>query len=78
MKLRMDHLADYRSKLRTADDAVATLNSGDILVKGMAVAEPPALLAALARRIQAGELTGLRLYYLHSERSPPKPCCATS
>ena len=64
----MDHLAEYRSKLRTADDAVAALNSGDILVKGMAVAEPPALLAALARRIEAGELTGLRLYYLHSER----------
>jgi itaconate CoA-transferase len=33
---------------------------------GMAVAEPPALLAALARRVEAGDLAELNLWYFHS------------
>ncbi len=32
----------------------------------MAVAEPPALLSAIADRVRSGELTGLRLYYMLS------------
>ena len=64
----MSHQDEYQRKLCPAAEAVAHIQSGEILVKGMAAAEPPALLAALARRIEAGELTGLRLYYLHSDR----------
>ena len=33
---------------------------------GMATAEPPALLTALADRVESGELTDLRLWYFHS------------
>jgi itaconate CoA-transferase len=33
---------------------------------GMAAAEPPALLAALAKRVEAGELDDLKLWYFHS------------
>ena len=33
---------------------------------GMAVAEPPALLAALAARVEQGDLGNLRLWYFHS------------
>lgn len=64
----MSHQDEYQRKLCPAAEAVAHIQSGEILVKGMAAAEPPALLAALARRLEAGELTGLRLYYLHSDR----------
>ncbi len=58
--------AEYKSKLMTAAVAVAEIaNDSDISI-GMAVAEPPALLAALAARVEAGELTGLRPWYFHS------------
>ena len=58
--------AEYRAKLTTAAQAVAAIpNDSDIAI-GMAVAEPPALLAALAARVEAGELTGLRPWYFHS------------
>ncbi|MFM2278874.1 MAG: Acetyl-CoA hydrolase/transferase N-terminal domain, partial [Pseudomonadota bacterium] len=46
----------YRSKLLTPDAAAALVESGSDLAMGMAAAEPPALLAALARRVEAGEL----------------------
>ncbi|MGZ8287208.1 MAG: acetyl-CoA hydrolase/transferase family protein [Allosphingosinicella sp.] len=58
--------AEYRAKLTTAPEAVAAIaNNSDISI-GMAVAEPPALLAALAARVEAGALTGLRPWYFHS------------
>lgn len=57
---------EYRAKLTTASEAVAAIpNDSDISI-GMAVAEPPALLAALAARVEAGALTGLRPWYFHS------------
>lgn len=58
--------AEYRAKLTTAADAVAAIpNDCDISI-GMAVAEPPALLSALAARVESGGLTGLRPWYFHS------------
>lgn len=57
---------EYRSKLMTADDAVKLVGARGTLSMGMAVSEPPALLGALERRIQAGEIEELRLYYSHS------------
>lgn len=57
---------EYGAKLLTAAEAVAAIpNDSDISV-GMAVAEPPALLEALAARVEAGGLTGLRPWYFHS------------
>ena len=58
--------ADYRSKLRTAGEAVAEVASGSDIAFAMAVAEPPALLAALAARVEAGDLTDIRPWYFHS------------
>ena len=58
--------AEYKSKLTTAAEAVAAIANDSDLSIGMAVAEPPALLAALAARVEAGELTGLRPWYFHS------------
>ncbi len=58
--------ADYRAKLRTAPEAVATIPGDADIAIGMAVAEPPALLAALAARVEAGDLAGLKPWYFHS------------
>jgi itaconate CoA-transferase len=33
---------------------------------GMAVSEPPTVLGALERRVQAGEIEELRVYYSHA------------
>lgn len=57
---------EYRAKLRTADEAVATVADDADIAIGMAVAEPPALLAALATRVEQGSLTNLRPWYFHS------------
>jgi itaconate CoA-transferase len=56
----------YRSKLVSADDAMATLGPGMNIAMGMAVAEPPALLEALGRRLERSEVSELRLWYFHS------------
>lgn len=56
----------YASKLVSADAAAQLVPSDSHVAMGMAVAEPPALLAALARRVEAGSLSELRLWYFHS------------
>jgi itaconate CoA-transferase len=59
----MDIDARYQSKLTTPDQAVASIPSGSRLSMGMAMAEPPALLKALADRAEAGKVENVRLYY---------------
>ena len=62
----MDPAALYRSKLTTPDAAVAEIRSGDNVAMAMAIAQPPALLTALARRVEGGGLERLNLWYFHS------------
>lgn len=62
----MDVAAEYRSKLTSAQSAVSTIASGAHVAMAMAVAQPPALLAALAQRIERGALERLNLWYFHS------------
>ncbi|WP_417614119.1 acetyl-CoA hydrolase/transferase family protein [Parasphingorhabdus sp.] len=56
----------YAAKLVDANTAVASIPSGAHIAMGMAIAEPPALLAALAQRVKADELTDIKLWYFHS------------
>ena len=58
--------AEYASKRVTADVAVSAIPSGADVAMGMAVAEPPALLAAIAARIEQKSLGALNLWYFHS------------
>jgi itaconate CoA-transferase len=58
----------YESKLTTPDRAMAQIESGSKLSIGMAMAEPPALLAALAQRAEAGQIDDLKVYYYESTR----------
>ncbi len=56
----------YAAKLTSAAKAVSGIPSGSHIAMGMAVAEPPALLSALAARAEAGDLSDLKLWYFHS------------
>lgn len=58
--------AEYASKLVTAEVAVAQIRSGSHIAMGMAVAEPPALLRALASGVENGTVDDLKLWYFHS------------
>lgn len=58
--------SDYRSKLVSAEAAIAAVPAGAHVAMGMAVAEPPALLTALAKRVEEGSLDNLNLWYFHS------------
>ncbi len=51
----------YRAKLRTADEAAAGIPDGSLVVQGMGVSEPPAMLEAVANRARAGGLSSLRM-----------------
>ena len=54
----------YRSKLTTPDQAVVAIPSGSKLSMGMAMAEPPALLKALADRAGAGGIEDLKVDWI--------------
>jgi itaconate CoA-transferase len=56
--------AQYRSKLTTPEQAVSGIQSGSTLVHGLAAAEPPALLQAIADRLRAGEFNNLSVHSL--------------
>lgn len=56
----------YRSRIMTADQAVALIPSGAKIAMGLGVSQPPAILRALADRAAAGAVSDLRLYYLLS------------
>ena len=62
----MDIASLYQSKLTTPNQAVASIPSGSKLSMGMAMAEPPALLKALADRAEAGGIEDLKVYYFEA------------
>ena len=55
----MDYQADYRSKLRTAEEAVKVVKSGDWVDYGTNIGFPKLLDAALAKR--RDELTDVKI-----------------
>jgi itaconate CoA-transferase len=65
----MDNLATYQAKLTAPENAVSSIRSGSIISMGMAMSEPPALLRALAERVEASELSDIRLYYFESTKT---------
>jgi len=64
----MDIGSLYQSKLTAPDQAVTAIPSGSKLSMGMAMAEPPALLKALADRAEAGRIEDLRVYYFEATK----------
>ncbi len=60
------HQRDYRARLTTPAEATALIPSGAKVAMGLGIAQPPALLKALADRAEAGAVGDLNLYYLLS------------
>lgn len=58
--------AEYRSLLMSAEQAAATIPDGARICMALGVAQPPAILDALAKRAEAGGIEGASLYYLLS------------
>ena len=56
----------YAEKRITAIEAAARIESGARVSMGMALAEPPAILAAIAARAEANEIDEVKLFYFHS------------
>ncbi len=56
--------SEYRRKLTTPEAAVSGIKSGSTIVHGLAAAEPPALLQAIADRVRAGALDNLKVHSL--------------
>lgn len=52
----------YQEKLTRPDKAMELVKSGNTVVYGMSIAQPPALLAALASRARKGEINALKVY----------------
>jgi len=63
---RAEGHAVYQSKRVSAEQAVAQIGTGENIAMGMALGEPPALLAALAGRLRSSALSALKLWYFHS------------
>jgi itaconate CoA-transferase len=64
----MDVRLLYQSKLTTPTQAVASIPSGSNLSMGMAMAEPPAILKALADRAEIGGIEHLKVYYFEATK----------
>lgn len=58
--------ARYNAKAATAEAAVASIPDRSRIGMGMAINEPPALLRALADRVDAGGVSSMDLWYFHS------------
>jgi len=52
----------YKAKLTSPGQAVEHIKNGDTVIYGMSIAQPPALLAAIADRARRGEVKGLKMY----------------
>jgi Acetyl-CoA hydrolase len=51
---------EFQGKLTTPEEAVKLIKKGDMLVHGLTMAEPPALLSAVAERLREETLKKLK------------------
>jgi itaconate CoA-transferase len=58
------YTAEYKKKLVSAAEAARKIKSGDTIVHGLAAAEPPAILQAIADRVRSGEISNLKVHSL--------------
>jgi itaconate CoA-transferase len=58
------YAAEYKQKLTTPQMAVERIKNGDTIVHGLSIAEPPALLSAIADRARAGDLKDIKIFAL--------------
>ncbi len=66
------HDAEYRKKLTTPENAVKRIRNGDTIIHGTTIAEPPALLGAIADRARAGALKAIKIYSFNPQEHASK------
>lgn len=59
---------EYERKLTTAEDAVARIKDKSTIIHGVTVAEPPALLGAIADRARSGGFSHLDIYSFNPQK----------
>ena len=64
--------AEYRKKLTTPEKAVKRIKNGDTIIHGTTIAEPPALLRAIADRARTGSLKGVKIYSFNPQEHASK------
>lgn len=62
----------YKAKLTTPRKAVRYLKNGTTIVHGMVIAEPPALLAAIADRVREGALKDIKVHFFDPQTHAAK------
>ncbi|MBN1663951.1 MAG: acetyl-CoA hydrolase/transferase family protein [Deltaproteobacteria bacterium] len=60
--------SEYKRKLTMPEKAAELINNGDTIVHGLSVAEPPALLGAIADRARRGNLTDIKIFSLNATK----------
>jgi len=58
------YATEYSDKLTTPQKAVEKIKNGSTIIHGMAAAEPPALLAAIAQRAREADLKDIKIFTL--------------
>ena len=58
------YVAEYKRKLTTPQKAVEKIKNGSIIIHGLTIAEPPALLAAVADRVREDNLKDIKIFSL--------------
>lgn len=56
------YYSEYKKKLTTPQKSVEKIKSGDTIVNGMSISEPPALLSAIADRVRESDLKDIKIY----------------
>jgi len=56
---------EYKRKLTTPEKAVGTIKNGDTILHSLSVAEPPALLDAIADRARQGDLKDIKVFTMN-------------
>ncbi len=59
------YLSEYKKKLTSPSKAVEIIKNGDTVIHGLSIAEPPALLAAIAERARQDDLKDIKIYSLN-------------
>lgn len=62
------YVDEYRKKRLSAEDAVASISNGNTIIHGATIAEPPALLKAIADRLRAGDLKEIEIYSFNPQK----------
>ncbi len=62
------YVDEYKKKLLSSEEAVAPIANGNTIIHGVTIAEPPALLKAIADRLRAGDLKDIEIFSFNPQK----------